>query len=284
MSGHARSDTGVLDLAWTSVHGRVAYRRHRYRWPYVVHRLFRRSAADPSHALVIVQGAGAGLQPGDELRAGFEAADGVRVEVRDQGATYVSGVPGGPVAREALFVRAAGASAVIIDLGTRILTPHAQLRQDCDMTVEHGAASAVVESFVLHPDTRHTPEVGFLSCTQVRVADAAGPVAIERQSFDDVALLPAGFRAFASVIIAAPGHLSCPSCIARLTAAGDSTGAYAVASELPTGAGFTFRIAASDGLALRRALAEVYTTIVDVVDHARSSPDTAIAAPPEVAR
>ncbi|WOP20202.1 urease accessory protein UreD [Raineyella sp. LH-20] len=279
-----RPTTGVLDLAWTSVHGRVTYRRHRYRWPYVVHRLFRPSAADPSQAVVMVQGAGAGLQPGDELRARLEATDGVRVDVRGQGATYVSGAPGGSAAHESFLVRAAAASSVIVDLGPRILTPHAWLTQDCDIVVEHGGAVALVESFVLHPDALHTPDIRFLSCTQVRVADAAAPLAIERQSFDDIALLPVGFRAFASVVVAAPGHMSCPSCLARLTVAGDSTGAYAAASELPAGAGLTLRLAATDGLALRRALAALHATIVDVVHHASSAPVSEITALPDVAR
>lgn len=261
--------TRVLDLAWTADGGRTSFRRHRYRWPYVVHRLFHPDPADPTRALTLVQSSGAGLQPGDHLRVGLQADPGVHTEVRGQGATYVSGTPEGAPAQEHLTVEVAQGSAVVVDLAPRILTRHAHLVQDTDLIVAPGGAAAVVESFVIHPEAAGTTELTYDASTRVFVAGEHDPVAIERQSLDGVHLLPSALGAFATVLVAAPGHLPCPGCEVLLARAARTPHAYAAASELPGGAGLVARLAARDGLLLRRGLADVTTALEEIVRHVR---------------
>lgn len=279
MSAPPPTGTGVLDLAWTAESGRAAFGRQRYRWPYVVHRLFRPDQRDPGRAVTVVQNAGAGLQPGDDLRATLAAHAGARVDVRGQGATYVAGVPGGATARERVTVRVDDRSAVAVDLGPRLLTPHARLVQESDLVVALGGVAAVVDSFVLHPQARRAGDVALTTTTRVTVQGAEEPLAVDRQDLDGLALVPDAFAAFATAVVAAPGHLPCPGCAALLGAAAETAHAYAAASELPARAGFVVRLAASDGLALRRGVFDVAAAVGRVVAHAAAAP-----APPVIDR
>ncbi|WP_369051963.1 urease accessory protein UreD [Kineococcus terrestris] len=250
MSGDPPPDLGV-DLLLEPVGGRIRLQRSVSRWPSLVQKLFR-DDADPLCGTVVVQQSGGGLHPGDVRSTRVAAAGGVRARVVGQGATLVHAVPGRPGPLETAELTAAGGAVLVHHPEPRVVLPGAVHRARTALAVDATSTVVAVEAQVLHPgclrpagaadggaggvDTRSVVEVRVGG--ELRAVDRTG-----------VQGLPASVRRWPAQAVV---HVVGAPAPAPVVPAVD--GSLAAVSALPGGAGWSARVVAVDGLALRRCL------------------------------
>ncbi|CAN5571167.1 urease accessory protein UreD [soil metagenome] len=258
------ADRTALDITFAAVGGRTVLTRRRYRWPLLIGRVFR----DPDQPLtgsVTIQNAAGTIIPGDVIRTRMTVVDGGSAVVRGQGATVVSGTPGGAVAVEDTHVRVQAGSGLLLDPSPRIVTPHARYRQYTELCVGAGGRAVFVDSLVLHPDLAAEDFGSYESSVAVTAADGSLR-ALDAQMMATLPRIRRAPRAFGTVYVVDTGldttmtALS-PNLESLSVLAGDSR-VYVAVSDLPNDAGWAVRLAASDGGVLRSVAAAV-TAIVD---------------------
>jgi urease accessory protein len=251
----------ALDLTFAEVGGRTAITRRRYRWPLLIGRVFD-DPARPMVGSVTIQNAAGTLIPGDVLRQRISVLDAGVAVVRGQGATVVSGVPGGDVAVEDTCLRVAADSGLLLDASPRILTRHARYRQHTRLCVDQGGTALLVDAVVLHPDLTGATFGSYDSTVEICSSDAT-VLALDAQSLEAMPRVRRAPAAFATVY-AIGGALDVPAMIDDLEALTVLTGhrrVYVAVSDLPGGAGWAVRVAASDGGILRATIGAVGTRL-----------------------
>ncbi|WP_299560623.1 urease accessory protein UreD [uncultured Mycolicibacterium sp.] len=240
----------ALDLVFAAGAGHTALSRRRHRWPLLVGRVF---GPEPPcrYATVIIQNAAGAVIPGDRIVQRFTAVDGAVIAVRGQGATTVTGVPGGPPAAEEAVIHVDATSRLVFDPGPRILTPHARYRQQLRVHVAPGGCAVVVDAVVLHPDLTDD-SFGRFESTVVVAGGGPTPLAVDAQVLETLPRPRRAPTAFASIYV-----VGAEAVATTAPQAPADRRVYLAASELPNGAGGLVRVAAADGGALREAVAAI---------------------------
>jgi len=249
----------ALDLVFASVGGQTALTRRRYRWPLLIGRVFT-DPARPGLGSVTIQNCAGTVIPGDVVRQRIEVVDAGSAVVRGQGATSVSGVPGGEMAMEDTLLRVDASSRLLLDPSPRILTAHARYRQRTQVCVEPGGRAVVVDAVVLHPDLADEAFGSYESSVAVTAPDGT-LLALDAQMLEAMPRVRRAPTAYGTVFVVGRG---CDETMTALSPrveslsvlAGDRR-VYLAVSDLPNQAGWAVRIAGSDGGTLRAALAAV---------------------------
>lgn len=253
----------ALDLTFAGVGGRTVLARRRYRWPLLIGRVFV-DPERPAAGTVIIQNAAGTVIPGDAVTQRITVVDGGWAVVRGQGATTVSGVPGGATALEDNEIRVDRTSRLQFEAAPRILTPHARYRQHTRVCVSPGGRALLVDAVVLHPDL--TDDVFGLYESRVEITSPDDALlALDAQRLDATPRVRRAPTAFATVYLLGSGSDTAMTALTpQLDALSVLTGdrrSYVGVSDLPNGAGWAVRIAASDGGVLRAAIAAVTAAV-----------------------
>jgi urease accessory protein len=246
----------ALDLTFAKVGGRTTLTRRRYRWPLLIGRVFP-DVAHPGVGSVTIQNAAGTVIPGDAICQCIEVVDGGSAVVRGQGATMVTGVPGGATAVEETELRVDATSRLLFDPAPRILTPHAHYRQRTRVCVEPGGRAVLVDAVVLHPELSDNMFGSYGSDVEIRSEDGS-LLAHDAQFLEAMPRVRRAPSAFATVYIVGTGlDITMTALSPDLETLSVLTGdrcVYVGVSDLPNGAGWAVRIAASDGGVLRATL------------------------------
>lgn len=255
--------SAALDLIFAKVNGRTVVTRRRYRWPLLIGRVFT-DPVRPGVGSVTIQNAAGTVIPGDVITARIGVVDGGAAVVRGQGATMVTGIPGGDVAVESTEVHVDASSTVVLDTAARILTPHAHYRQRTRVGVVPGGRAVLVDAVVLHPDLHDEVFGSYESSVEITAADGR-LLALDAQSFESMPRVRRAPKAFATVYVLGEGLDTAMTGLSAeleaLAVLGGNRTAYVGVSDLPNEAGWAVRLAASDGGALRTAVAAVIALV-----------------------
>lgn len=257
----------ALDLTFATVGGRTALTRRRYRWPLLIGRVF----ADPRRpgvGAVTLQNAAGTLIPGDMVAQRVSVVHGASAVLRGQGATTISGIPGGAVAVEDTELRVDGRSCLVFDPSPRILTAHARYRQGSRVTVQPGGRAVLCDAVVLHPDLTDEGFGSYESLVDICGVDGA-LLARDAQLLEGLPRVRRAPRAFGTVYVIGAAPAAPADAIESLAVLDGDRRLYLGVSDLPNGCGWAVRIAASDGGVLRSALAAVVTLADAVIPAAR---------------
>ncbi|CAN5711838.1 urease accessory protein UreD [soil metagenome] len=256
-------ERNALDIVFSGDGGRTVLTRRRYRWPLLIGRVFA-DPARPSVAAVTIQNAAGTVIPGDLVRQQIKVVDGGSAVVKGQGATVVSGIPGGDVATEETQLWVDATSRLVLDPAPRILTRNARYRQRVQVSVEPGGQLVLVDTVVLHPDLTDEEFGGYESSVAISAADGR-PAALDAQRLASMPRVRRAPMAFGTVYVAGAGlDTTMTAMTADIESLAVLTGArrvYLALSDLPNGAGWVVRIAASDGGTLRATTATVTALI-----------------------
>lgn len=263
----------ALDLVFAGAGGRTVLTRRRYRWPLLIGRVFAEPGL-PAAGTVTIQNAAGTLIPGDAVHQRVLVASGGQAIVRGQGATVVSGVPGGAVAVEDTELRVEAGSRLVFDVPPRILTPHARYRQRTRVCVEPSGSAVLVDAVVLHPELTDDVFGSYESC--IAISALGGRVlARDAQHLETMPRARRAPAAFAAVFLVGSGFDRAMTAqtpvLESLSVLSGQHGVYVGASDLPNGAGWVVRIAASDGGTLRKAIGTVIA-VIDAVPAATTNP------------
>jgi urease accessory protein len=259
----------ALDLMFADVGGRTALTRRRYRWPLLIGRVFPDSAQPPVGS-VTVQNAAGTLIPGDVLTQRIAAVDGGYAVVRGQGATTVSGIPGGAVAVERTDVDVDARSRLILDASPRILTPHAHYRQRTRVCVHPGGRAMLVDALVLHPDLTGDVFGSYESSVDLRSPEGR-LLALDSQLLATMPRVRRAPSAFATIyLLGMRRDAVVAAAIEALAVLAGDRRLYLGTSDLPNGVGCVVKLSASDGGILRTAIGAAMT----LVQSAFWEPDT----------
>lgn len=254
----------ALDLTFASVSGRTAPTRRRYRWPLLIGRVFP-DPTSPGRGSVTIQNCAGTVIPGDVLRQRIEVVDGGAAAVRGQGATIVSGVPGGDVAVEDTCLLVDASSWLLFDPAPRILTAHARYRQCTQVCVEPGGRAVIVDALVLHPDLTDEGFGSYESSVTVTAPDGT-LLAFDGQMLQATPRVRRAPTAFGTVYVVGGGFdktmTAISSDLESLRVLTGERRVYLAVSDLPNQAGWAVRIAGSDGGTLRTTIAAVTELIV----------------------
>lgn len=246
----------ALDLMFADVGGRTRLTRRRHRWPLLVGRVFPDSA-DPKLGSVTVQNAAGTLIPGDVVAQHIAVVDGGSAWVRGQGATTVSGIPGGAVAAERTDLRVGAASRLVFDPAPRILTPYARYLQRTRVCVDPGGQAVLVDAVVLHPDLDAEVFGGYDSEVRIESSDQV-LLALDAQLLESFPRTCRAPTAFATVYVLGCGAVGD---MESLSVLGGDRRVYVATTELPNAAGWAVRIAAWDGGTLRKVVSRALDSV-----------------------
>jgi urease accessory protein len=252
-----------MDLAFADVGGRTVLTRRRYRWPLLIGRVFPDPGL-PGVGSVTIQNAAGTIIPGDFIAQRIEVIDGGSAVVRGQGATMVTGVPGGDVAIEETELRVDATSRLLLDAAPRILTPRARYRQRTRVCVMPGGRAVFVDAMVLHPEL--TDDLFGVYQSNVEIVGPTGAmVALDTQHLDAMPRVRRAPTSFATVyVIGTELDTAMTALTPELESLSVLTGdrrSYLGVSDLPNDAGWAVRIAASDGGVLRTTVGTVIAAV-----------------------
>ncbi|MET0451441.1 MAG: urease accessory protein UreD [Mycobacterium sp.] len=262
----------ALDLVFAGAGGRTVMTRRRHRWPLLVGRMFA-DQDGPGVGTVIVQNAAGTVIPGDDTRQRIEVRDGGAAVVRGQGATMVSGTPGGTGAVEDTQVRVDSTSRLLLDTSPRILTARASYRQLVQACVEPGGCAVLVDAMVLHPDLTRA-EFGRYE-SSVRISAPNGTLlALDAQVLDSLPGFIDAPTAFGTVYVVGAGFDTALTSVSQdletLSVLAGDRRVYVAVTDLPNDAGWAVRVAASDGGTLRTVIASA-TAMVEAATRVGAS-------------
>jgi urease accessory protein len=249
----------ALDLTFARVSGRTALTRRRYRWPLLIGRVFT-DRTRPGVGSVTIQNCAGTIIAGDVVRQRIEVVGGGSAVVRGQGATIVSGVPGGDPAVEDTRLWVDTSSRLLFDPSPRILTAHARYRQRTQVCVEPGGRAVIVDAAVLHPDLTDEGFGSYESSVAVTAPDGT-LLALDAQMLETTPRVRRAPTAFGTVYVVGGGFgktmtVLSPDLESRSVLTGDRR-VYLAVSDLPNQVGWAVRIAGSDGGTLRATIAAV---------------------------
>ncbi|BBZ07644.1 urease accessory protein UreD [Mycolicibacterium doricum] len=253
----------ALDLAFADVGGRTVLTRRRYRWPLLTGRVFP-DPGRPGVGSVTIQNAAGTIIPSDFIAQRIEVVNGGSAVVRGQGATMVTGVPGGDAAIEETDLEVDATSRLLLDAAPRILVPHAHYRQRTRMCVMPGGRAVLVDAVVLHPELTDDLFGGYQSTIEITGANGT-MLALDAQHLDAMPRVRRAPTSFATVYVVGTELDTVMTALTpQLESLSVLTGdrrAYLGVSDLPNDAGWAVRIAASDGGVLRSTVGAVTAVV-----------------------
>jgi urease accessory protein len=248
-----------LDLTFERRGERTVLARRRFRWPFVLTRTFALDSR-PRHMLsVIVQTSSGAVHAEDRLNQRFEVGEGAAAYVTTRGASPVHRAGANSESRDCASLAVARGGYLEYVPEARILFPDSALDQTIKIECAPGGMALVSDAFTIH-DLGGGP--GFRRFCSTTVLRCDGDLKlVDRADIDSLgASGGAGFRAFGSVVIAAPGSEALSAALAEdlSTALASIPGLYSAASPLPADAGIGVRMAGRELRHLRAGIAAVW--------------------------
>jgi urease accessory protein len=249
-----------LDLCFARRGDVTVLERRRFRWPFVLTRTFALDA-HPRHMLTVIVQTGAGaLHGGDRLAQHIAVEEGAAAHVTTPGASCVYRADLGLESHDQVSLNVAADGYLEYLPEPRILFPDAALEQSLEIECASGGVALVSDAFTVHDPTGCGR--GFRRLRSSTILRCQGELALtERMDIDDLGIgAAAGFTAFASLIVAAPGGLAkCTGLAEDLTRTFASTESpYGAASLLPGDVGVGVRLAARELRDVRDGIAAVW--------------------------
>jgi urease accessory protein len=254
-----------LDLVFARRADRTVLDRRLFRWPFVLTRTFALDRA-PSHMLTVILQTSSGAMHGeDRLVQRFHVRNGAAAHVTTQGASPVHRADPGLTTDETITIRVEEGGYLEYLPEPRILFPDAALAQTTEIDCAEGSVALVSDAFTIHdPEARGRCFRRLTSATILRCGGGE-PVLVDRL---DIGGLPRGrtaqFKAFGSVLLAAPGLTEGIEALADdLSAALAAVpGLYGAASRLPGEAsGIGVRLAGRDLRAVRAGIHSIWISV-----------------------
>ena len=262
MTGPAGDARAQLDLAFARRHEKTVLERRLFRWPFVLTRTFALDRV-PAHMLTVILQTSSGAVHGDDaLLQRFHVRGGAAAHLTTQGASPVHRADAGLTTRDAVEIRVEEGGYLEYLPEPWILFPGAALDQTITVDCAAGGVALVSDAFTVHdPDALGRAFRRFASATILR-CDDRDPVLVDRQDIRGLGRgRTAGFSAFGSVLVAAPGRPLGIEPLTEALSAGLTTvpDLYGAASRLPGDAtGLGIRLAGRDLRAVRAALQAVW--------------------------
>lgn len=249
-----------LDLSFVRRGERTALDRRRFRWPFVLTRTFALDSR-PRHMLtVFVQTSSGAVHGEDRLSQRFEVGENAAAHVTTPGAAAVHRANSGLESRDSVRLTIARGGRLEYLPEPRILFPGAALEQTVEIDCAPGATALVSDAFTIHDIG--SGGAGFRRFRSATILRCGGePVLVDRMDIDGLgAGRSAAFRAFASVVLAAPGWSGAISALADEISATLAAlpGLYGAASLLPADAGLGVRLAGRELREVRAGIAAVW--------------------------
>lgn len=249
-----------LDFARVGAH--TALVRRRFTWPFFVGRQL--SAPDvPAAAVTTIQSASGTLNAGDRTTTALRVGKKAYAILRSQGAPSVHRSRDGHGVREATEIQVAERGRAELLAEPRVLFPGSRYEQITEIRTSAGACVIVGE--------------GVIALTGASGESFAEYIARLRVHRDD--------RLLVDEVNSTGPWVSVPGAIARYTAIGSVTiivdesfdmpvfdrgwsdgTRYVASTSLPNGAGHIVRIAAADGMQLRRTFSETVDRVRAAID------------------
>lgn len=253
-----------LDLAFVRRWDRTILDRRVFRWPFVVMRPFRLDRSPAHMATIIVQSSSGALQKNDRLRQIVHVGPHAAAHVTTQGAAPVHRGGSGAPSSESVAIAIEDGGYLEYLPEPRLLFPDADFEQSTELNCAATGAILFCDAFTLkEPDSRRGDFRRLQSTITLRLGDDR-PVAIERTDVRGLGARTDGVRAFATMILAAPGRAEAGQDLAAALNR-DLAGAhnlYAAASPLPgVSTGIGIRLASRDLRAMRLGIAAVWSSI-----------------------
>jgi urease accessory protein len=260
VTGNSADRHAQLDLSFARRGDRTVLDRRRFRWPFVLTRTFALDSC-PHHMLtVIVQTSSGALHGEDRLSQWFEVGENAAAHITTQGASAVHRASGGLESRDSARLSVAQGGFLEYLPEPRILFPGAALEQTLEIECAPGGTALVCDAFTIH-------DIGCRGCGFRRFRSATilrcggDPVLVDRMDIDGlIAGKSASFRAFASLVVAAPGWSAAVAPLADELSASLASlpGLYGAASLLPAEAGMGVRLAGRELRNVRAGIATIW--------------------------
>jgi urease accessory protein len=260
VTGNSADRHAQLDLSFARRGDRTVLDRRRFRWPFVLTRTFALDSC-PHHMLtVIVQTSSGALHGEDRLSQWFEVGENAAAHITTQGASAVHRASGGLESRDSARLSVAQGGFLEYLPEPRILFPGAALEQTLEIECAPGGTALVCDAFTIH-------DIGCRGCGFRRFRSATilrcggDPVLVDRMDIDGlIAGKSAAFRAFASLVVAAPGWSAAVAPLADALSASLASlpGLYGAASLLPAEAGMGVRLAGRELRNVRAGIATIW--------------------------
>lgn len=233
------SERCQLDLSFIARQGQTLLDRRLFSYPYVLMRTFREPSAavhsdEPSRLHLIVQNSSGPVHDRDDLATKLVLNEAASATIAYQGATAIHRARSGNVSRERLTITLGKAAHLAYLPEARIYFPQARHRQLTDITLSDRSTMLFVDSFTTHdPEGRDRPLAELDNTLTIRRDDEL--LLLDRQHLETPSF-PAGFRAFASILLIGHPKPQLP----------EIPDLYAAASRLPNTLGWSIRLAAPD--------------------------------------
>jgi urease accessory protein len=260
VTGNSADRHAQLDLSFARRGDRTVLDRRRFRWPFVLTRTFALDSC-PRHMLtVIVQTSSGALHGEDRLSQWFEVGENAAAHITTQGASAVHRASRGLESRDSARLSVAQGGFLEYLPEPRILFPGAALEQTLEIECAPGGTALVCDAFTIH-------DIGCRGCGFRRFRSATilrcggDPVLVDRMDIDGlIAGKSAAFRAFASLVVAAPGWSAAVAPLADALSASLASlpGLYGAASLLPAEAGMGVRLAGRELRNVRAGIATIW--------------------------
>ncbi len=251
MKHFSETEHRQLDLSFVVRNGQTLLDRRLFSYPYVLMRTFRMRSATVhtdergrSHGLqLIVQNSSGPVHDRDDLAINLRLGEGAATRVAFQGATAIHRARSGNVSRERLTISLAAGSHLAYLPEARIYFPEARHHQQAEIELGTGSTLVFTDSFTTHdPDGAGRPLRELDNTLTVRRDGET--VLLDRQHLANP-LFGNGFRAFGTVLLIGHSEPILP----------EIPSLYAAASRLPSGLGWSVRLAAADLRPIRAAAA-----------------------------
>ena len=235
--------------------GRTFLARQYAAYPFHVCKVLYEDDAVPGMGTIYTQSSAGGIYEHDRHLIEITARAGSQAHVTTQASTIVHSMAQGSAVQDTV-IRAESGSHLEVLPDPQILFPQSSYSGSARIVAGEGAAVLFSESFLTH-DPSGEGKVPSTYRSEIVVERQDGKtLAIDRMCLDDDAFrasapgILGGFRACGTLLVIAPERMPLAGPPPELAAGG----ALAGMSLLPHGAGYLFRILASDGVQLRRAL------------------------------
>jgi len=253
-----------LDLAFARPSDRTALERRVFRWPFVVMRPFYLDRSPAHMATVIVQSSSGAVQGDDHLRQIVRVGARAAAHVTTQGAGPVHRATPGSSASETVTIAVEDGGYLEYLPEPRLLFPGADFEQKAELSCARTGALLFCDAFTTKgPDSCHDDFRRFRSTITLRVGDDR-LVAIDRTDIRGLGARADGVKAFATMILAAPGRLEAGAELAATLNQDFQSlrDLYAAASPLPgDSTGIAVRLAGCDLRAVRSGIAAAWSSI-----------------------
>lgn len=236
------TDHAQLDLSFVHRNGRTVLDRRLFSYPYVLMRTFAEPLDAGAALSLVVQNSGGPIHDRDDLATSLRLGEGTDVRVAYQGATAIHRARAGAMSRERLSITLEAEAHLAYRAEPRILFPEAAHHQLTDIELTDSSSLIFADSFTAHdPEATSRP---FRELDNTLTIRRNGEIVLVDRQHLRHPVFDRGFRAFGTMMFLNRRAPECP----------DIPGLYAARSELPSGLGHAFRLAAPDLRPIRAAM------------------------------